>query len=299
MTSVNVHYLFIKFRLLANIEFLVAVSYILGPALGALFSFVNIHICSVNINDLTSPGYFSGTVASLSFLMTFFFFKEVKPSSNKIDAALILTEQGPTARKNPFVIFLLLLCYFLLFDCLSVYETIATPFTIDQYNWNVRLNGLLWAATGICSIGSALFVKFATKFIGDVQLLMLQTALLATAFAILVSLSHLALWRFLVGTVLVALNFSGAATDAISIFSKSINPNKQEQYMGVLTGFGAGARLAGPIWASNLYTIQYGPAIIFGITGIGLIINLVLLLTLLISRRLPREATVPGESKIL
>ena len=61
VTSVNVHYLFIKFRLLANIEFLVAVSYILGPALGALFSFVNIHICSVNINDLTSPGYFSGT----------------------------------------------------------------------------------------------------------------------------------------------------------------------------------------------------------------------------------------------
>ena len=47
------------------------------------------------------------------------------------------------------------------------------------------------------------------------------------------------------------------------LLCQRVNPGTKEQYMGVLTGFGAGARLAGPIWASNLYTIQYGPDILF------------------------------------
>ncbi|KAL6061591.1 Major facilitator superfamily domain-containing protein 8 [Balamuthia mandrillaris] len=272
---------------LANLEFIVSFSYIAGPAFGVVLSFVDFDIVGkLKVTAYTAPAYLSVLATLLSFFFVLFFYQPLSSSTSSIFHSNNEDEESKAERisllhsvnspqtnnkqaknfRRLLCLLTLALCYFFLFNCLAVYETMATPLTIDEYGWNVKWNAVFWACIGVVSAGGVLMLKgwtmmqssigIVAAFVNDYTTLMVVILWLAISFLPMIGFTvfPVALWRFCVGSAMIAFGFPAAVTEMVSIYSKVVGDHSsQEVMMGWLTASGATARLLGPIWASNLY----------------------------------------------
>jgi MFS family permease len=199
-----------------------------------------------------------------------------------------------------------LFLFLALYNSLSVYETVGAVVTQQYYSWDVLENSILWTSIGISSaVGFGLL--YAVTHIWphapevDFFSAVVASLCLAAAFAFMVVPSGpLPLWRFLLGTGIVALVFPIAHTTALAAYSKLLPESTEAQgsLLGLFNVFGAAARLIGPLWSSGLYVLGEGPAYVFAVTA-GLI--LLMVLALLVDSRglLRRIRSVPGAGALL
>lgn len=85
----------------------------------------------------------------------------------------------------------------------------------------------------------------------------------------------LSLWRFLTGTAIVSFAFPVGQTVSIAIYSKCLGKILQGTMMGVLAAVGSISRLIGPLWIGFSFE-KLGSGLVFGITGAGLTVSLIL-----------------------
>jgi len=163
---------------------------------------------------------------------------------------------------------------------LSVYDTLATPMTIQEYHWNVFKNSLLWVGISATSMIAFFSLNIMTKLkLSDTKVLVLSLIVQIIGIAIVVNWNSWKeappLWRFLLGTGLVSLGFPLSQVEVIAIYSKLLG-EKKGTMLGLLTAGGASARLAGPLWSSIVYDkINYG--LVFLIILSLLVLNLIIL----------------------
>jgi hypothetical protein len=60
------------------------------------------------------------------------------------------------------VVGILLVIYFFLTNCLSVFETVSTPLTMENYGWSVTENALMW--TVIVRMGRVYVDRYRERF---------------------------------------------------------------------------------------------------------------------------------------
>jgi predicted MFS family arabinose efflux permease len=112
--------------------------------------------------------------------------------------------------------------YFLYTASFTVFETIGTPYTEDDFNWSVSENSILYAALGILCIFSLVILQIFVKFFQDRVLVVGATLLMVAGFLVLLDIeNHLvSLPRFCIAVSLVSSGYATAVAVLISIYSK-------------------------------------------------------------------------------
>jgi len=165
-------------------------------------------------------------------------------------------------------------------------ETLATPVTRDNYNWDVFENGILFAGAGIVGVIVFLSIKPLSKYMNDRVLLILGCLIMASGFIVSSEFNgKMSLPQFIVGSFLISVGYPIGQVMVYAVYAKVLGSATQGALMGWLTGFGAVARTLGPIWSSFGYekAAEVGEEIVFLICA-GLAISAAIAVTLAYSK---------------
>lgn len=293
------------------------VGFIIGPLIGVSFGSMKpgYDVGPLVIDYLTMPALCCCILESINQLFILIFFREPRiihrsPStSSSADSIQLESMSRANLKTDMPAAWILMLQYFGTMVVLSVFETVGTPLTMDEYSLNSQqadiYNGVIAGAFGlICVVMFGLVKKLATKF-GERQLLLFSLFLTALSMAALIpiagsspdswkendedddstrhgcqatwcgSVPKLPFAQYCVGCVLVAIAYPMANVMEFSLFSKILGPFPQGVMMGWLTAAGCLARALGPLYITQLYA-EFGPRITFAVaTGIALVMALI------------------------
>ncbi|KAK9398878.1 major facilitator superfamily domain-containing protein 8 [Crotalus adamanteus] len=266
---------------MANTSACQAVGFILGPVFQALFSLIGEEgilwkLIYLRVNMYTAPVLFGSVLGIINIVLIIAVFREhhvddMGQPQNSINTET--EENNDVVQDNQQYIdhvavvstnFL----FFIILFIFAVFETIATPLTMDMYAWTrkkaVFINGLILGAVGVESVVVFLAVKELSKRIGERAILYGGLVIILVGFFILLPWGN----QFP--------NIQWADIRNNSTPRKIIGPKPQGIYMGWLTACGSGGRILGPVFVSQLYS-SLGPRWAFGfICGI-VILSLLLL----------------------
>lgn len=187
---------------MANMSACQALGFILGPALQAGLSFVGEHGVTVKIIDLqlnmyTAPALLAAFFGLINILLVLLVLREhrVDDHGRQIrainytseDSADINEETEETIDQVAVVTSNVL--FFIIMFIFAVFETIATPLSMDMFSWTRReavlYNGIIICCIGFESILVFLVVKVASQRVGDRPVLLVGLAIIFCGFFIL------------------------------------------------------------------------------------------------------------------
>ena len=132
-----------------------------------LLSFENIKVLWFTIGAYTAPGFLSSFCAIVNLILVAKYWgnhsneemiacrhKQKEETQNKLpEGSQLIKPRGLHTNENVristeliVVLTILLIMYFCIQNCLSVFETISTPLTMESYGWDVPENAILWVA---------------------------------------------------------------------------------------------------------------------------------------------------------
>lgn len=187
---------------MANISACQALGFILGPALQAVLSFigergVTVKFIELQLNMYTSPALLAAVFGLINILLVLLILKEYHvddhgrhiqainyTSEDRVD----ITEETEETIDHVAVMTSNILFFIVMF-IFAVFETIATPLTMDMFAWTrkeaVLYNGIILCCIGFESILVFLIVKVAAKRVGDRPVLLVGLAIIFCGFFIL------------------------------------------------------------------------------------------------------------------
>lgn len=169
---------------MANMSACQALGFILGPALGACLSFIGEHGATLKFLDLqlnmyTAPALLAAALGLINILLVLFILKEhqvdddgryLQQSINYSDDNV---EDSMEAEESVDHIAVLTsnVLFFIVMFIFAIFETIATPMTMDMFAWTrkeaVLYNGIIICGIGFESILVFIVVKLASHRFGD------------------------------------------------------------------------------------------------------------------------------------
>lgn len=187
---------------MANMSACQALGFILGPALQAALSFigeqgVTVKFIDLRLNMYTSPALLAAVLGIVNIVLVLWVLKEHRvddhgrcvPAINYTseDRAEISEETEGTIDQMAVVTSNIL--FFIVMFIFAVFETIATPLTMDMFAWTrkqaVLYNGIIICCIGFESILVFLVVKMASKRFGDRPVFLTGLAIIFAGFFIL------------------------------------------------------------------------------------------------------------------
>lgn len=187
-----------------------ALGFILGPALGLAFvplgsDGVVIDSIRFHFNMYTGPGYLSALMGVINIVLLFFF-KEVKLTGNKrkkkgstaekmatqelsTDATLLATKGKKPKYFDRLAAGVMVVLFFVILFVFAVFETIATPLSMDEFAWSkqeaILYNNAFFAGLAVLAIITFVGIKIITKWVDERVALMCALFLMAFSFFIL------------------------------------------------------------------------------------------------------------------
>ncbi|XP_062991337.1 major facilitator superfamily domain-containing protein 8 [Elgaria multicarinata webbii] len=169
---------------MANTSACQAVGFILGPVFQTLFTFigekgVTWKIIQLQVNMYTAPVLFGALLGVINIVLIFAVFREHcvddmgRPQSSINSEVEENYEVGQDNQGNidQVAVISTNILFFVTLFVFAVFETIATPLTMDMYSWTrkqaVFINGLILGAIGIESVIVFLAVKVLSKRTGE------------------------------------------------------------------------------------------------------------------------------------
>ncbi|KAL0970508.1 hypothetical protein UPYG_G00243020 [Umbra pygmaea] len=169
---------------MANMSACQAMGFILGPGLQAGLSFigekgVQLNVIDLQLNMYTAPALLAALFAVVNILLVVFVLREhhVDDHGKRIRAInygseeqldLIQEIQGEI---DQIAVLTSNILFFIIMFIFAVFETIATPLSMDMFSWTrkdaVLYNGVILSCIGFESILVFLAVKFLSQKIGD------------------------------------------------------------------------------------------------------------------------------------
>ncbi|XP_054845876.1 major facilitator superfamily domain-containing protein 8 isoform X3 [Eublepharis macularius] len=169
---------------MANTSACQAVGFILGPVFQTLFTLigekgVTWKIINLQVNMYTAPVLFGALLGIINIVLIFAVFREhqVDDMGRLFRSVNFEAEgNGEAGEDSQGSIDLVAvvsanILFFVILFIFAVFETIATPLTMDMYSWTrkqaVFINGLILGAVGIESVFAFLGVKILSKKTGE------------------------------------------------------------------------------------------------------------------------------------
>lgn len=169
---------------MANMSACQALGFILGPALQACLSFIGedgitLKFLDLQLNMYTAPALLAAALGLINILMVLFILKEhhvddngrhLQQSINYTDNSM---EDSMESEESVDQIAVLTsnVLFFIVMFIFAIFETIATPLTMDMFAWTrkeaVLYNGIIICCIGFESILVFLVVKLASQRFGD------------------------------------------------------------------------------------------------------------------------------------
>uniref|UniRef100_A0A7N8XL97 Major facilitator superfamily domain containing 8 n=1 Tax=Mastacembelus armatus TaxID=205130 RepID=A0A7N8XL97_9TELE len=180
---------------MANMSACQALGFILGPALQACLSFIGEHGFTVSVIDLqlnmyTTPALLAAAFGVINILLVVLVLREhhVDDHGRQIQAINYTSEESEETIDHVAVLTSNVLFFIVMF-IFAVFETIATPLSMDMFAWTrkeaVLYNGIIICCIGFESILVFLVVKVASKRFGDRPVLLAGLAIIFCGFFIL------------------------------------------------------------------------------------------------------------------
>ncbi|XP_056298982.1 major facilitator superfamily domain-containing protein 8 [Pseudoliparis swirei] len=185
---------------MANMSACQALGFILGPALQACLSFIGEHGVTVKVIDLqlnmyTAPALLATAFCFINILLVVFLLRDhhVDEHGRQIRAINDTSEDGDDVREEQTIDQVAVLTsnvlFFIIMFFFAVFETIATPLSMDMFAWTRReavlYNGIIICCIGLESILVFLVVKVASQRVGDRPVLLAGLAIIFCGFFIL------------------------------------------------------------------------------------------------------------------
>lgn len=187
---------------MANMSACQALGFILGPALQACLSFigecgVTLRFLDLQLNMYTAPALLAATLGLINIILVLFVLKEhhvddngryLQPSINYTDDNV---EDSLEAEESVDQLAVLTsnALFFIVMFIFAIFETIATPLTMDMFAWTrkeaVLYNGIIICGIGFESILVFLVVKLAAQRFGDRPVLLAGLIIIFCGFFIL------------------------------------------------------------------------------------------------------------------
>ncbi|KAJ0055539.1 hypothetical protein NL108_005370, partial [Boleophthalmus pectinirostris] len=184
---------------MANMSACQALGFILGPALQACLSFIGecgitLKFIELHLNMYTAPAILAAALGLINILLVLFILKEhhvdddgryIQPSINYTDDNVedsVETEESvdQVAVLTSNVLFFIVMFIF------AIFETIATPLSMDMFAWTrkeaVLYNGIILCCIGFESILVFLVVKLVSQRFGDRPVLLAGLAFIFCGF---------------------------------------------------------------------------------------------------------------------
>nr|XP_028600283.1 major facilitator superfamily domain-containing protein 8 isoform X1 [Podarcis muralis] len=192
---------------MANTSACQAVGFILGPVFQTLFTLIGeqgvtwrtIHL---QINMYTTPALFGALLGIINIVLIFAMFREhhVDDMGRPQSSINFETEeneqrsQDSQATIDHVAVVSTNLLFLVVLFVFAVFETIATPLTMDMYSWTrkkaVFINGLILGAVGIESVIVFLAVKVLSKRTGERAILYGGLVIILVGFFVLLPWGH-------------------------------------------------------------------------------------------------------------
>ncbi|XP_061441042.1 major facilitator superfamily domain-containing protein 8 isoform X2 [Rhineura floridana] len=169
---------------MANTSACQAVGFILGPVFQTLFALIGEKgvtwtIIHLQINMYTAPVLFGALLGTINIVLIFAIFREhcvddmgrPQRSINFEAEENDEMSQGSQENIDHVAVISTNILFFVILFVFAVFETIATPLTMDMYSWTrkkaVFINGFILGAVGIESVIVFLTVKVLSKKTGE------------------------------------------------------------------------------------------------------------------------------------
>lgn len=187
---------------MANMSACQALGFILGPALQACLSFigengVTIKFIDLQLNMYTAPALLAAIFGVINILLVLLVLREhrVDDDGRHLRAINYTSEDRVDISEEPeesidqVAILTSNVLFFVVMFIFAVFETIATPLSMDMFAWTrkeaVLYNGIIICCIGFESILVFIVVKVASQRIGDRPVLLAGLAIIFCGFFIL------------------------------------------------------------------------------------------------------------------
>ncbi|XP_068569460.1 major facilitator superfamily domain-containing protein 8-like [Cebidichthys violaceus] len=186
---------------MANMSACQALGFILGPALQACLSFIGEHGVTVKAIDLqlnmyTAPALLATVFCFINILLVVFVLRAHRVDERgRIQAINYTSEDGDDISEeteetiDKIAVLTSNILFFIVMFIFAVYETIATPLSMDMFAWTrteaVLYNGIIICCIGLQSILVFLAVKVASQRVGDRPVFLAGLAIIFCGFFIL------------------------------------------------------------------------------------------------------------------
>ncbi|CAJ1086270.1 major facilitator superfamily domain-containing protein 8 isoform X1 [Xyrichtys novacula] len=187
---------------MANMSACQALGFILGPALQACLSFVGedgvtVKVIDLQLNMYTTPALLAVAFGLINILLVVFLLREhrVDDHGKHLRAINYSPEDGEYLSEeseesiDQVAVLTSNILFFVVMFIFAVFETIATPLSMDMFAWTrkeaVLYNGIIICCIGFESILVFLVVKVASQRVGDRPVLLAGLAIIFCGFFIL------------------------------------------------------------------------------------------------------------------
>lgn len=184
---------------MANISACQALGFILGPALQTAMTSIGStgifwKMIDLQLNMYTAPAFLGAFLGILNIILIIALFREHCVTDLERAKSINVQGNSETLENSDGDIDLgaVVTCnvlFFIIFFAFAMFETIATPLTMDMYAWTgkqaVLYNGLLLVGAGVESIAVFMAIKFLSKRIEDRQMLLGGFILIFVGFFVL------------------------------------------------------------------------------------------------------------------
>eukprot|EP00118_Oscarella_pearsei_P014401 m.123174 g.123174 ORF g.123174 m.123174 type:complete len:489 (+) comp37813_c0_seq2:67-1533(+) len=172
---------------MAHMSIAQSLGFILGPALTLVFVPIgetgwSWKAIDLQINMYTVLGFFSGFLALINIIFLLVFFKDQRLSSLELEShesPLLINDPGEKRKKqtagNKVGVASCLIFFFVILFVFTVFETIATPSTMDEFAWTRKeatlYVGVIFAVSAVIAVAVFLVIKPLSKKINENLLL--------------------------------------------------------------------------------------------------------------------------------
>ncbi|XP_031154197.1 major facilitator superfamily domain-containing protein 8 isoform X2 [Sander lucioperca] len=187
---------------MANMSACQALGFILGPALQACLSFIGEHgvtvqVIELQLNMYTAPALLATAFGLINILLVVLVLREhrVDDHGRQIRAINYTSEERDDISEeteetiDQVAVLISNVLFFIVMFIFAVFETIATPLSMDMFAWTrkeaVLYNGIIICSIGFESILVFLVVKMASQRVGDRPVLLAGLAIIFCGFFIL------------------------------------------------------------------------------------------------------------------
>eukprot|EP01100_Stratorugosa_tubuloviscum_P015228 TRINITY_DN8611_c0_g1_i1.p1 TRINITY_DN8611_c0_g1~~TRINITY_DN8611_c0_g1_i1.p1 ORF type:complete len:443 (-),score=104.94 TRINITY_DN8611_c0_g1_i1:40-1368(-) len=260
-------------KVLAITEAIFSFSFVLGPAIEIVFSFINFNIGKLIINECTLAGYFCALLYFIQ-MLSLFFFNSTPPVSENYG----FKDYEPYSVRIILILSGYILITIFIYAAILASETINSALTEKYYLFDTFLNSILWTCVGIGAVIGPFIVELLAEKISDSIQLCIFISILTISYTCLIDFGKpLRLGIFISANVIISTTSPAVKSLVNSLFSKILGSRPKGFAMSFLQVCAALSGLLTPIWVAPMLQIPstLGPTFIFLIISTGLFISLV------------------------